>query len=185
MPNQRAATVRTSRRMAECAPARTRPPRAGSVSGVKGFVRMLQDLALIVVRLCVGLVLFLHGWHRFVTVGMQGEIARVRAAGLPFPTAFGYGAVTLEMIGGVLLAFGLATPLIGLGMLVENILIIAWFKASRGYEVLSGGWEYNLVLAAFGLLFLTFGGGRGAIDTLFRRRPRRTPTPVVDESEPA
>ena len=152
---------------------------------VKGFIRVLQDLALILVRLCVGLVLFLHGWHRFVTVGMTSEIARVRAQGMPLPEAFAYGAVTLEMIGGVLLAFGLATPIIGLGMLVQNVLIIAWFKASRGYEVLSGGWEYNLVLAAVGLLFMAFGGGRGALDMLFRRRPRNRPAPVVDESQPA
>lgn len=155
------------------------------MGAVKAFVRVVQDLALIVVRLCVGLVLFLHGWHRFVTVGMVSEIARVRAAGLPFPEAFAYGAVTLEMIGGVLLAFGLATPIIGLAMLVENVVIIAWFKASAGYEVLSGGWEYNLVLAAVGLLLLAFGGGRGALDMLLRRRSRDRSTPMIDESEPA
>ena len=152
---------------------------------MKGFIRVLQDLALIVVRLCLGLVLFLHGWHRFVTVGMHSEIGRVRATGLPYPEAFAYGAVALEMIGGILLAFGLLTPVIGLAILIENVLIIAWFKAPRGYDVSSGGWEYNLVLAAVGLLLAAFGGGRGALDMLFRRRSPEPAPPVVDESEPA
>ena len=148
---------------------------------VKSFVRVVQDLALIVVRLAVALVLFLHGWHRFVTVGMSTEIARLTHHGLPYPAVLGWGAVIFEMIGAVLLAFGLLTPLIGLGMLVENVAIIAWLKASHGYLVSTGGYEYNLVLAAVGLVFLAFGGGRGAVDTLLRRRPRTPEVPAVDQ----
>lgn len=152
---------------------------------MKTFVRVVQDLALIVVRLVIALVLFLHGWHRFVTVGMSTEIARLSDRGLPYPAVLGWGAVTFEMLGAVLLAFGLLTPLIGLGMLVENIAIIAWLKASHGYLVSAGGYEYNLVLAAVGLVFLAFGGGRGAVDMLLRRRPAAPEIPAVDESAPA
>ncbi len=154
----------------------------GNVGPVKSFVRVVQDLALIVVRLAVALVLFLHGWHRFVTVGMSTEIARLTGHGLPYPAVLGWSAVTFEMIGAVLLAFGLLTPLIGLGMVVENVAIIAWLKAPHGYLVSTGGYEYNLVLAAVGLIFLAFGGGRGAVDTLLRRRPHAQDAPVIQGS---
>ncbi len=152
---------------------------------MKSFLRVVQDLALIAVRLTVALVLFLHGWHRVVTVGMPVEVARLSAHGLPYPSALAWGAAVFELVGAVLLAFGLLTPLIGLGMLVENIVIIAWLKAPHGYLVSTGGYEYNLVLAAVGLVFLAFGGGRGALDTLLRRRPRPPEPAVVDESAPA
>ena len=57
----------------------------------------------------------------------------------------------------------------GLGMRVMNVAIILPTRADGGFYVHEGGWEYNAVLAAIGLLFLAFGSGRAGLDHLFIR----------------
>ena len=88
--------------------------------------------------------------------------------------ALAIATVIFEMVGGALLVFGLATPLVGLGMAVMNVAIILTTRADGGFYVHEGGWEYNAVLAAIGLLFLAFGSGRqgrrGRVRRFFGRR---------------
>lgn len=137
---------------------------------MSSFVRVVQDLALIAIRLVLALVLAAHAWHRYHTVGMAAETALLRSHAVPQPEFFAWAATIGEAAGALGLAFGLFTPLVGLGMLVGNVLVIVWMKWHSGLYVTGGGYEYNLVLAAFGLLFLCFGAGRGGLDQLFRRR---------------
>ena len=69
------------------------------------------------------------------------------------------------------------TRLVGLGVLIEQILIIAytnWYKwpptllnADGTYK---GGYEYNVALGLLGLLLFVMGAGAVSIDRLFRRK---------------
>ncbi|HMQ64677.1 MAG TPA: DoxX family protein, partial [Arachnia sp.] len=99
------------------------------------------------------------------------QLAVVQAAELPI--GFGIVVVTIafELIGGTLLAFGLGTRLIGLGMAVMNAVIVFAIKWEHGLDMNVGGWEYNAILAALGLLFLAHGSGRLGMDHLFVRPP--------------
>jgi putative oxidoreductase len=85
----------------------------------------------------------------------------------------------------VLLIVGALTRLVGLGVLIEQILIIAytnWYKwpptllnADGTYR---GGYEYNVAIGLLGLLLFVMGGGAVSIDRLFRRSK---PTEEDDE----
>ena len=86
-------------------------------------------------------------------------------------------AIIFELVGGVLLIVGALTRIVGLGVFIEQILIIAytnWYKwpptllnADGTYK---GGYEYNVALGLLGLLLFVMGGGAVSIDRLFRRK---------------
>ena len=93
--------------------------------------------------------------------------------------------VNFELVGGVLLIVGALTCIVGLGVLIEQILIIAytnWYKwpptllnADGTYK---GGYEYNVAIGLLGLLLFVMGGGAVSIDRLFRRNK-----PADDEED--
>nr|WP_269452163.1 DoxX family protein [Tessaracoccus coleopterorum] len=123
-----------------------------------------------VARIVAGVTLVAHGWSRWQGSGGLGKQAQILTdAGLPAADGLAVAVVIFELVGGVLLAFGLATPLVGLGMVVMNAAIILTTKQGAGFYVGDGGWEYNAILAALGLLLLAFGSGRAGLDHLFIR----------------
>jgi len=136
---------------------------------VEAFLKVVRDLALLVARIVAGVTLVAHGWHRWQGTGLERQAELLTDAGLPSAAGLAVTVVIFELVGGVLLAFGLATPLIGLGMVVMNAAIILTTKQDAGFYVSDGGWEYNAILAALGLLLLAFGSGRAGLDHLFIR----------------
>ncbi|NLE97046.1 MAG: DoxX family protein [Propionibacterium sp.] len=131
-----------------------------------------RDLALLLARIALGVILIAHGWRRWLGDGIEAQVEILAAAGLPAADALAWLVVGFELAGGALLIFGLGTPIIGLGVLALNVGIILIRKFDAGLYLSDGGYEYNLALAAFGLIFLAFGSGRLGIDHLFLA-PRR------------
>lgn len=139
------------------------------------------DLALLITRIVVGVLLILDGWRRWQVDGIDQQIAYLAATGTPAPVVFAWGATILEMVAGMFLVFGLATPLAALLILLEQILIIvwtSWFRGPFGGPDDAGtffqGWSYHAVLGCVALLLLFLGGGRLAMDQLFKRSRRDT-----------
>lgn len=147
---------------------------------MQAFLRVVRDIALLVARIVAGVVLVAHGWNRWQGTGLDAQAEVLTEAGLP--SAFGLVVATIafEIVGGALLIFGLATPVIGLGMTVLNVAIILTTKADAGFFSSSGGWEYNAILAALGLLLLAFGSGRAGLDHLFIK-PSPEGKELIDE----
>ena len=56
-----------------------------------------------------------------------------------------------------------------------------WGWDRRGVWVSDGGWEYNAIQAALGLMFLVYGSGRAGLDNLFVR-PRDETDSLIDEA---
>lgn len=147
---------------------------------MQAFLRVVRDIALLIARIVVGVVLVAHGWNRWQGTGLAHQAEVLTEAGLPAPDGLAVATVIFEIVGGTLLVFGLATPLIGLGMAVMNVAIILTTRAENGFFVTDGGWEYNAVLAGIGLLLLAYGSGRLGLDHLFLR-PVTDGEPLIDE----
>jgi putative oxidoreductase len=151
---------------------------------MSSFLRFLQNFGLLIARLGLGGILLLHGWIRW-DAGVQKQIDYLTQFRTPYAEVAAWGAVMFELVGGVLLIVGALTRLVGLGVLIEQILIIAytnWYKwpptllnADGTYQ---GGYEYNVALGLLGLLLFVMGGGAVSIDRLFRRKK-----PEIDEDE--
>jgi len=151
-------------------------------------LKVLRDLVLLATRVVVGVVLIVRGWHRWVVTGLDDQTTWLRLHGVPNPDIAALTATLLELIGGLLLIIGALTPVVGLVIVVEQGLVIAWTKWFRGLSLAGpyGGFEYNLVLGCTALMLAVFGAGRISVDRFFRR-PKRTDDPDTgyDEYGPA
>lgn len=137
---------------------------------MQGFMRVVRDLALLIARVGLGLVLVFRGWRRWTNdVGMQAQIDYLRQFQTPQPEIMAWGATLIEIIGGLFLIFGLLTPLVAAAIITQQVLIISYTRWFRGPWQENGGYEYNVIQACLALIFLAFGAGRLAIDQLFKR----------------
>jgi putative oxidoreductase len=147
------------------------------------FVSFWRSFALLVARLGLGGILLLHGAARY-QAGIASQTAYLTQFSTPYPEIAAYGATTFEMVGGIFLILGALTPLVGLGVLVQQVLTIVWTSYYKGPQLLNadgtyhGGFEYSVALGLLGLLFLVFGGGVVSLDRVFRRKKTDT---EVDE----
>lgn len=151
---------------------------------MKSFVRVMQDIGLMVARIVTGAILMLHGWARW-NDGVPKQIKVITDLGVPYPEIFGWGSVIFELVGGALLVFGLGTPLIGLVMVVQQAMLITFAKFEHGPYLRDGGYEFNAALGALGLVFMVFGSGRAGVDSLFRRSDTDVERRVIDDNDPA
>ena len=141
-----------------------------------GFLSFLKNFGLLIARLGLGGILILHGWMRW-NAGVQAQIDYLTQFRTPYAQVAAWGSIVFELVGGALLIVGALTRLVGLGVLIEQILIICytnWYKwpptllnADGTYK---GGYEYNVALGLLGLLLFVMGGGAVSIDRLFRRK---------------
>jgi putative oxidoreductase len=128
-----------------------------------------QDLALLVARVLLGVVLIAHGWQKLDQQGFGATADGFGAMGIPLPDAAAAFAIAVELIGGALLVLGFLTPLVG--VLVAADMAGAFWYVHRGTEVFSseGGWELVAVLGALGLALACVGAGRISVDGAVRR----------------
>jgi putative oxidoreductase len=150
------------------------------------FVKVMQDFGLLIARLGIGWILLMHGWTRWQGTGqgVRRQIDYLTQFGTPYPQVAAWGSIVFELLGGVCLIVGALTPLIGLGILVQQVLTVAYTNWYKHFPLLNtdcsynGGYEYNVALGRVGLLFAVFGAGSLSIDRLFRSKK-----PVMDEDE--
>jgi len=151
---------------------------------MNAFVKVLQDIGLMLARIITGALLMLHGWSRWQD-GLPKQTTILTDLGVPYPEVFAWGTVIFELVGGALLVFGLATPIVGLVMVVQQAMLIGYAKFSHGPYLSDGGYEYDAALGALGLLFMVLGSGRAGVDSLFRRSDSDLERPVINDADPA
>lgn len=124
------------------------------------YLDRLQPLALLVMRLTLGAVMFDHGYHK-VFGGLHNYVHFVTGVGLPAWSA--YLSAFTEFFGGLLVLFGLFTRVAALAICIDLSVAIAKVHLHNGL-IGNQAWELPLSLAtiAFGLLF--FGAGPIAFD---------------------
>ena len=129
------------------------------------------EIGLLLLRLVTGLLWCGHaaqklfGWFGAKQRGtLEDEFTHF---GYHPPLLFGYLAGVTEMLGGLLLATGFATP-IGAGLLaIVAVQATAAVKWPNGLWTQDDGYEYLLVLGALGVSFAFIGGGQLSLDSAF------------------
>ncbi len=129
-----------------------------------------MDIALLILRIVVGLTLAAHGAQKvlgwFEGSGIEGFAGGLTKMGIKPPRLWAWVASLAELVGGLLLALGLlwpAGPLAGIGSMVVAIVAVHW---SKGFFSSRGGIEFPLVMLASMLAMGIAGPGRWALDTL-------------------
>ncbi|MBF6072306.1 DoxX family protein [Nocardia farcinica] len=124
------------------------------------------DIGLLIVRVVFGGLLAAHGAQKlfgwFSGPGLDANNAMFEAMGYNPGALFGTLAGLTELVGGLLLAFGLFTPLaaaIALGTMI-NAINATWGPGLFG----QGGWEMGLLFGAVAAGLGFTGVGRYALD---------------------
>ena len=131
------------------------------------YLDRLQPLALLVMRLTLGVIIVAHGYHN--DVGSLHHHAQV-VAGLGLPSWLGYVSSFTEFLGGLLILAGFFTRAAALAIFI-NLSVAIW--KVHFHNGLSGspdhpGYECPLAAAAVAFAPICFGAGPIAIDHVLR-----------------
>jgi len=127
-----------------------------------------MDLGLLIVRLVIGITLAAHGSQKLGRWFGGGGIAGTA----PFFEQLGFRPGRLhaalagiaETGGGLLLAAGLLTPLAAAALIAVMVVAVGSVHWGKGFFLQTGGFEYNLVLAAGALAVAFTGPGAISLD---------------------
>lgn len=129
-----------------------------------------MDIGILLLRITVGLLMAAHGAQKvfgwFGGYGPEGTGQFMEQMGFRPGRRHALAAGYSEVIGGLLLAFGLLTPLAA--AIVASVMIVAaavvhW---KNGFFVMNNGYEFNLVLGAAALSVAFTGPGTLSLDHL-------------------
>ena len=104
------------------------------------------NLALLILRVVVGLTLAAHGWNKFTGGGkIPGTGRWFDSIGMRPGRLNAYLAASTEMGAGVLLALGLLHPLAAAGVI--GVMTVAGWTSHRtnGFFIIKEGWELSLI----------------------------------------
>ena len=132
---------------------------------------MFTDVALLIGRVAIGICFMIHAFGKLGWIGsgsLDGFARWLADLGVPMPAVQARMAMLSELVGGGLLALGLATRpacvvLIGT-MLVAGVV----GHRGAGYLITNNppGAEYTINLAVFCLMFLLIGPGAISLDAM-------------------
>ena len=132
------------------------------------FLDRLHPLALLLLRLGLGIIMTAHGWQK-LSGGLGKFMGYLSNIGVPGWMA--YLVVAAEFGGGILLLVGLLTRLAALGIAIDMTVAISKVHWKNGLLSSPGkvGYEFPLAcwVIAFALIFL--GAGAISLDGAFFR----------------
>jgi putative oxidoreductase len=130
------------------------------------------NIALLILRVTLGIVFIAHGWQKLFVFGFAGISGGFAQMGVPMPGIMGPFIALLEFFGGIALIIGLLTRLAALGLALDMIGAIALVHFKNGF-FLPQGYEFAFTLCgAAAALALAGAGAYSADDALARRRVR-------------
>lgn len=118
------------------------------------------DLALLFLRLAVGLTFAAHGAQKafgwWEGPGPAKWLKAVHSMGFHPPALFAAASMGIELIGGLALAIGFMTPLAAAALVAQSVVIAVQAHLPNGFFSTKGGLEFPFVLGmaalAIGLL---------------------------------
>jgi putative oxidoreductase len=127
-----------------------------------------MELALLVLRLVVGLGFAAHGAQKlfgsFGGYGIEGTGGFFDQLGLRPGKAHAWFAGTAEFFGGLLIALGLLTPFAAAALIGVMTAAILTVHRPNGFFNANNGYEYNLVLVASVFALAGIGAGEWSLD---------------------
>lgn len=135
-----------------------------------------NDIAKLIARIILGVILIAHGWDKFGITGLEGitgffDSIGVPAAGLAAPVV-----AVVEILGGVLLILGAATRITGVVVALLMLGAALFAHMGAGIFVANGGWELVGAIGAGFLALAAAGAGRYSVDALIARRREQPQT---------
>lgn len=129
---------------------------------------MLTDVALLILRVFVGLLFAAHGSQKllgwFGGRGLKATVDMMARMGLRPAWFWAAVSALAEFAGGLLLALGVLTPVAAAALISAMVMAIAKVHGPKGFWNSKGGYEFNLTLIAAALALGLAGPGAYALD---------------------
>jgi putative oxidoreductase len=128
----------------------------------------MLSIGLLLIRLVIGILFIGHGAQKlfgwFGGYGLKGTGGWFESIGMKPGVTMALMAGSTELVGGLLFALGLVTPLGGILIAATMVIAIAKVHGANGLWSTSNGYEYNLVLLAVTIGIALVGPGQYALD---------------------
>jgi putative oxidoreductase len=129
------------------------------------FIGGFGALALLLVRLVMGVAFVLHGWPK-----IQNPMGWMNAmGGSSVPSFLQALAALAEFGGGIALILGLLTPIAAFGLVCQMIGALVLVHFPQGHPFVSQGgpsYELPLVYLVMSILLIVLGPGKWSVDAL-------------------
>jgi putative oxidoreductase len=124
------------------------------------------NIAALLLRLVVGNTLIAHGWnHAFGGGKLPGTARWFESIGIRPGRVHALAATVTELGAGVLLIFGLLTPLAAAGAVGTMVVALVANHARNGFFIFRGeGYEYVLMIIVVACAIAALGGGGWSLD---------------------
>jgi putative oxidoreductase len=130
-----------------------------------------MDLALLVLRVVVGLLFVGHGAQKLFGVfgggGLEGTAGMFDNIGLRPGWLHARAAGTAEFAGGLFLALGLFTPFAAAALIAVMTAAVITVHAPNGIWNTNQGYEFNVVMASVAFALAGIGAGSWSLDSAF------------------
>lgn len=130
---------------------------------------VLTDVALLVSRVALGVILLAHGWQKLNEWTLAGTAGAFGDMGIPAPTVAATFATGVEIIGGIALIIGILTPVVAVLNMVNLLGALLLVHAGNGVFVTDNGFELVLALSAGLVTIAILGAGKFSSDGLIGR----------------
>ena len=121
------------------------------------------DLAMLVLRIILGIVLAAHGAQKVFTYGLAGVTGSMTQMGAPLPVIMAPLVMAAEFLGGIAIIVGFLTRIAAAGNILVQLGAIMLVHLPNGLTG-QGGYELNLLLVAMCAVLAITGAGRFSID---------------------
>ncbi|WML42719.1 DoxX family protein [Neobacillus sp. PS3-40] len=126
------------------------------------------NIGLLIIRLVIGVLFIGHGAQKlfgwFGGYGLKGTGGWFESIGMKPGVTMALLAGLAELLGGILFALGLLTPLAGIIIAGTMVIAIVKVHGPNGLWATSNGYEYNLILLAVSIGIALVGPGQYALD---------------------
>ena len=128
------------------------------------YLDRLQPLALLVMRISLGVIMVAHGYQKTFR-HLHDHVHMVASLGLP--AWLGYVSSLTELLGGLLILVGFFTRPAAFAVCIDLIVAI-WKVHWHNGLMAEHGYEFPLAIATIAFALIFFGGGQFAIDHVLR-----------------
>jgi len=127
------------------------------------------DLAMLVLRISVGVVIAMHGFMKLGWVGKGGSPAGTAGwfdsyLGLRPGLFWAWVSILAESLGGTLVALGLFGPFPAAAVAADLVVVTIVAHVPKGFWSGNGGWEFPVPLAAGAFAVALVGNGQYSLD---------------------
>ena len=116
------------------------------------------DLALLILRLALGIVLLYHGIPKLLH--FSSTVGGFQTIGLPAPSISAAFALLAEVGGGILILLGVAVDFAAILVMIEMLGAITLVHWSNGFDFAKGGWEHPFTVLVMALVLALAGPGQ-------------------------